>query len=304
MEAIVQRSAQARPARPGMKVLLTGASGFIGRHLQSALLAAGHTVVPISRRHGVDLAGLTSARDWLPHLAGVDRVIQAAGILAETRGQSFEILHVQAPCALFEACVEAGVPRVVQLSALGADVSAFSGYHRSKHAADEALRRLPLDAFVVRPSLVDGDGGASSTLFRRLARLPVLPVVGDGRQQIQPIRLDDLVATVMHGLDARSAGRTLDAVGPQAFGYTDWLQRLRAAQGLAPAPVLQVPVRLVHALMVAGRPFSPLLRVDNLRMLQAGNVADVTPLADFLGRMPGRVPAGARPDRIGKDAAR
>lgn len=284
----------AGPAGPGRKVLLTGASGFIGRHLQAALVAAGHTVVPVSRRHGMDLAGLTSASRWRPHLAGVDQVVQAAGIIGETCRQTFDLLHVQAPLALFEACVETGVKRVVQLSALGADAGAFSAYHRSKFTADEALRRLPIDSFVVRPSLVygdadddqDGGAGTSSALFRRLARWPRLPVVGDGRQAIQPIRLGDLVQTVMCCLHAQPAGRTLDAVGPEAITFADWLQRLRAVQGLPPARLLHVPPALVHALMRAGAPFSPMLRVDNLRMLQAGNVADVAPLAAFLGRMP------------------
>ncbi|MGY0193872.1 NAD-dependent epimerase/dehydratase family protein [Leptothrix sp. BB-4] len=283
------------PAGHGRKVLLTGASGFIGRHIQAALVAAGHTVVPVSRRHGVDLAGLTSASRWRPHLAGVDRVIQAAGIIGETGRQTFDLLHVQAPLALFEACVETGVTRVVQLSALGADAGAFSAYHRSKFTADEGLRRLPIDSFVLRPSLVYGEPGdadaegTSSALFRRLARWPCLPVVGDGRQAIQPIRLGDLVETVMRCLHAQPARRTLDAVGPEAITFADWLQRLRAAQGLPPARLLHVPPALVQALMRAGAPFSPMLRVDNLRMLQAGNVADVAPLAAFLGRMPGAV---------------
>lgn len=269
-----------------MKVLLTGASGFIGRYLHATLVAAGHAVVPVSRRHGLDLAGLTRPSAWRPLLAGVDGVINTAGIIGETRGQSFDVLHYRAPRALFEACAQAGVPRVVQISALGATESAFSAYHRSKHAADEVLRRLQLDWFVLRPSLVHGAGGASSTLFCRLARLPVTPVIGDGQQQIQPIRLDDLVATVMRCLTALPTRQTLDVVGPEVFDLATWLQRLRTAQGLAPAPVLHMPTRLIQGLMVLGQPLSPLLRTDNLRMLQAGNVADVAPLARFLGHPP------------------
>jgi len=66
----------------------------------------------------------------------------------------------------------------------------------------------------------------------------------------------------------------------------DWLQRLRVAQGLPPGRVCHLPHALVLGLTALCQPFSPLLRVDNLRMLQAGNVADVAPLAAFLGDMP------------------
>jgi len=276
-----------------MKILLTGASGFLGGHLMQALTRSGHRVTPVSRRHGLDLATACTPRAWAPLLDGVDVAINAAGILGQTPTQRFETLHVQAPCALFEACVLAGVGRVVQISALGADDGARSGYHRSKRAADRALLEQPLAGFVLRPSLVHGPGGASARTLRRLARWPVLPVVGNGLQQVQPVHVDDMVTTVLTCLHAPRLTAPLDVVGPEPMAWRSWMQRLRAAQGLPPAPVLQVPVPLVHALMTLGQPFSPLLRVDNLRMLQAGNVADVRPLAAFLGRLPG--PAD-RPD--------
>ncbi|MEY2690651.1 MAG: hypothetical protein RL375_4851 [Pseudomonadota bacterium] len=284
-----------------MKILLTGASGFIGGRLQEALTRCRHTVVPVSRRHGVDLKTLTTPSQWLPLLAGVEVVINAAGIIGETRGQSFDVLHRQAPQALFEACAAAGVSRVVQISALGADDQAFSAYHLSKRAADDLLRSGPLGWFVLRPSLVDGEGGASSALFRRLARLPLIPVIGNGHQQVQPVRLDDLVATLMRCLSAPKARQTIDVVGPEAFTFLDWLQRLRAAQGLPPGRVLHVPLAVAQGLTSLGQPFSPLLRGDNLRMLQAGNVGDVSPLVDFLGRMPEPVLATAldNPSRQG-----
>lgn len=272
-----------------MRILVTGASGFIGRHLSEALRHAGHQVVPVSRRDGIDLTGLTRPTLWLPYLEGVDVALNAAGIIGQTCGQSFHLLHDLAPRALFEACILAGVPRVVQISALGADETAFSAYHCSKRAADDGLRWSSLDWFVLRPSLVHGAGGASAEFFMRMARLPMIPVVGAGCQRIQPVRVDDVVAAVLRCLSAAPVRRTLDVVGPEVFTCSEWLQRLRAAQGLPPARLLHVPHALVHGLMALGQPFNPLLRPDNLRMLQAGNVADVAPLAEFLGRMPGSV---------------
>ncbi len=269
-----------------MRVLLTGASGFIGGHLAAALASTGHHVVPLSRRHGVDIARLSTPAAWRPLLQGIDAAVNAAGIIGETRSQRFETLHTRAPVALFQACAEAGVHRVVQISALGADERAFSAYHRSKRAADEALRGLPLQWFVLRPSLVQGPGGTSARLFALLARLPLVPVIGDGQQRIQPVHVDDVVETVLRCLTSEPARLTLDVVGPEVFTFAGWLQRLRAAQGLAPARLLHVPYGAALALAGLGGALSPMLRAENLRMLQAGNCADAWPLAQFIGRAP------------------
>jgi uncharacterized protein YbjT (DUF2867 family) len=269
-----------------MRVLLTGASGFIGRHLQQALLAAGHEVVPISRRYGVDFQQMLTVEHWLPHLQGVDAVINSVGIIAETQGRTFAALHQHAPMALFQACAAAGVKRVVQISALGADEQAFTPYQLTKKAADDALRSLPLDWFVLRPSLVYGAGGVSFKLFRTLATLPLIPLVGDGKQRIQPVHVSDVVATVLHCLHASPAQRTLDVVGAYPLSFVEWLQILRQQAGKSPARVLPIPLPLVMTSAFIGRFLIPMLHPDNLRMLQRGNTADVAPLVAFLGRMP------------------
>ncbi|MEN9502467.1 MAG: hypothetical protein RI964_1752 [Pseudomonadota bacterium] len=269
-----------------MRVLLTGASGFIGRHLQQALLAAGHEVVPISRRYGVDFQQMLTVERWLPHLQGVDAVINSVGMIAETQGRTFAALHQHAPIALFQACAAAGVKRVVQISALGADEQAFTPYQLTKKAADDALRSLPLEWFVLRPSLVYGAGGVSFKLFRTLATLPLIPLVGDGKQRIQPVHISDVVATVLHCLHASPVQRTLDVVGAYPLSFVEWLQILRQQAGKSPARVLPIPLPLVMTSAFIGRFLIPMLHPDNLRMLQRGNTADVAPLVAFLGRMP------------------
>lgn len=269
-----------------MKILLTGASGFIGGHILQTLEQAGHNIIPVSRHHGFDFRRMLTPEDWLPHLQGIEVVVNSVGIIAETRGQTFETLHHQAPAALFRACVMAGVPRVVQISALGADEQAFTPYQVSKKAADDVLRNLPLEWFILRPSLVYGDGGKSSAMFRFMASLPLIPLVGDGRQRIQPVHVSDVVATVMQCLQTASARRTLDVVGPEALTFVGWLQSMRQQLGKQPAPTLPIPLQLIMASAHLGRFLVPMLHPDNLRMLQQGNTADEQPLADFLGRMP------------------
>jgi len=269
-----------------MNILLTGASGFIGRNVAAALAAAGHRVRPASRANGVDFACLRAANDWRPLLAGIDAVINSVGIIGENRRQRFAALHTQAPQALFMACAQAGVRRVVQISALGADATAFSGYHLSKRAADDALRRLDLDGVVLRPSLVYGRGGGSAALFMRLATLPCIPVIGDGQQQLQPVHIRDVVAAVMRALQDEVPRQTVDVVGNETFAFAEWLQQMRLACGLPRGRLLPVPYRLAFALAHLGRHLVPIAQPENLRMLLKGYRSDAAALTRFLGRPP------------------
>lgn len=269
-----------------MKVLLTGANGFIGRNVAAALRAADHVIRPASRQQGVDFVTMHDPGRWMPLLDGVDAVINCVGIIGEYGPQAFGPLHTHSPIALFRACARAGVRRVVQISALGADDTAFSDYHLSKRAADDLLRQLDLDWCVLRPSLIYGRGGGSAALFRRLAGLPWLPVIGDGQQMLQPVHISDVVDTVMRALTVSDAKLTLDVVGPETVSFADWLRTMRAVQGASPARLVRIPYRIALPLAYCVRYLNPVIQPDNLRMLRAGYRADVRPLARFLGRMP------------------
>lgn len=269
-----------------MNILLTGASGFIGRNLSAALIQAGHRLKPICRRHGIDFRRMVAPTDWLPHLDGIDAVINCVGIIGESGPQRFLPLHTEAPIALFQACARAGIRRVLQVSALGADETAFSAYHLSKRTADDCLRSLDLDWFVLRPSLIYGLGGTSADLFMRLARLPLIPVIGDGQQQLQPIHICDVVTTVMHCLTAAQTRQTLNIVGNETLAFSEWLQQMRLAQGMPRARLLHIPYWLATVVATVGYRFSPMAHPENLRMLKAGYWADVLPLVHFLGRRP------------------
>lgn len=283
-----------------MRVLVTGATGFIGATLVEALAAAGHAVVlgardPARARRrfpqfdaiAVDFSRDTDPGDWLDRLHGIDAVINTVGLFREDAEQSFEQVHVRGPQALFTACVAGGVSRVVQLSALGADEAATTAYHRSKKQADAWLLALPLVATVLQPSLVFGPAGASSRLFMRLATLPLVPLPGGGRQLVQPLHVDDLVAAVLAVLVAPEPPRRLAVVGPRPLTLRDYLGCLRAALGLGRIRVLTVPMPLARAAAaLSGRSRIGLVDRDALAMLECGNTADVAPLQGLLGRSP------------------
>lgn len=288
-----------------MRILLIGNGGFLGSAIGHALRAAGHQVVGAGRSGqavAVDFMRDHAPSDWLPRLAGIDAVVNAAGILREQGGQTFEAIHVRAPCALFAACVRAGVRRVVQISALGADEAAASRYHLSKKQADDFLLALPVSACVLQPSLVYGAGGASARLFDGWATLPVLPLPGDGGQCVQPVALDDLCAAVTQLVEPAAPRGRLAAVGPRALALRDYLAELRAALGLPPARFLRVPMAAMRTLAaLGGRLPGALLDRDTLAMLERGNCADAAPFAALLGRPPHGpaefVPPGQAPPR-------
>lgn len=283
-----------------MRILLTGASGFIGRALIDALDSRGHTLVLAVRdpdaasrswpQHcalAVDFATDHRVADWADRLVGIDVVVNAVGIFRGHGDQTFEALHERAPRALFEACAAARIRHVVQISALGADAGAASAYHRSKRAADEALARLPVRSTVVRPSLVFAPDGASARWFSTLASLPLIPLPGRGGQCVQPLHLQDLAAAIVAIVESPQPPAELDAVGPEPMTLRDYLAALRHAMGLGPARFLPVPPAAMRAAAAVGERLpGSLLDRASLQMLERGNCADAAGIAAVLGRPP------------------
>ena len=284
-----------------MVVFLTGASGFIGRHLVDALLALRHQVVcavrdpsaaidPRCRYVAADFTRDLDPADWLPRLAGIDVAINAVGIIREHGAQTFDAIHSRAPQALFSACAAAGVRMVVQIAALGADERARSRYHLSKKEADDFLAGLALRSVIVQPSLVFGPGGTSARLFTALAGLPVIALPGRGEQMIQPVHIDDLRAAVAALPEyAEGSGQRVPIVGPQPMTLRTFLATLRNAMGFGRAYFLPIPMPLVRIAAQAGKILpGSLLDPETLQMLERGNTASAAQIKKLLGREPRR----------------
>ncbi|HET9445460.1 MAG TPA: NAD(P)H-binding protein [Steroidobacteraceae bacterium] len=271
---------------PTLTILIVGGSGFIGRRLADSLRAAGHTVMATTRREADFTRDLDPAA-WAPKLSGVDAVINAVGILREHGEQTFERVHERGPQALFSACASAGVRRVVQISALGAEHGA-TGYFRSKRRADEYLMRLPLNWTIVQPSLVFGVGGTSARLFTMMASLPIVALPGSGQQQVQPIHIEDLVQAIGAIVQRDDfARRRVSLVGPQALTLREFLARLRRVLGMPPARFIPIPLSFMRVIAAIAQ-FIPrsLLDRESLIMLEAGNTADPADTTGLLGRAP------------------
>ncbi len=283
-----------------MRVLVCGANGFIGSRVEQSLIRDGHQVVRgVSRRKAVgpndvaiDYATDTQVESWLPRLDGVDAVVNAIGVLRDSSSRPIRRVHEDAPKALWQACAQSGVRRVVQISALGvADASTV--YAQTKLAADQRLLELAesqnFSAVVVRPSVVFGRGGASSALFMALANLPVLvlpaPMV---TARVQPVAVDDLADGVAKLLgEHMSTAGVLAAVGAHEVGMSDWIASLRQQLGKSRAWMLPLPMPLTRlsAKMGDAVPGVPWCS-ETLAMLGSDNVAPVEAWEQVLGREP------------------
>ncbi len=285
-------------------ILITGATGFIGSHLATALADAGHRVVCAVKNPSTEnLEGRFSyisvdytcdfdINVWKTRLEGVDVAINAVGILREHGRQTFAALHDRAPRALFEACAATGV-KVVQISALGADEKARSRYHLSKKAADDALLDSWKRSVVVQPSLVYGRGGASARLFNLLASLPVIPLPGLGNQRIQPIHIDDLTDAITALVKTdRFLGCRIPLVGPKPLTLRCYLKELRRLMGLGAATFLRIPLPLIGATAQVTQWLGRgLMDIETWQILQRGNTADASSTRELLGHEPRSVSA-------------
>ncbi len=264
--------------------LVTGAGGFLAGFIIAALREHGWRVLRGVRSpeavdedaHHCDFERLREPRHWAPQLAGVDAVVNVAGILRETGTRRFDTIHHDAPLALAQACVDCGVRRFVQISALGD--STDGAFVTSKHRFDDALLGLPLSAVVLRPSVVYSASGSygGTSLLRALAAMPgVLLLPGDGEWLIQPLAAEDLAQLVVHALESGECG-AFEVGGPHPISLRAYQQRWRAWLRLPVARVVRIP----EALASLGVSLSEWLgrgpmAATTWRMLRRGNVTAI-----------------------------
>ena len=227
---------------------------------------------------------------WLPRLAGVDAVINAVGVLRDSAKQPMKLLLEQTPIALFSACQEAGVKRIVQISALGVDKGIETAYFQTRRAPEAYLNALPdnMRWLILRPSVIYGEDGASAKMFRFLAGLPVHSLPAGGKQRLQPVHIDDICAAVSRWLaDPDALSQTVAAVGLEATDMRGMLDSYRQQLQHSKALHISIPAFLIglSARMGDFIPASPLCS-DTLTMLNAGNTADVTEFTNLLGCSP------------------
>lgn len=224
-------------------VTVFGGSGFLGRYATRELVKAGYRVrVAVRRPHLAGDLRLAGTPGWVDivqanvrhkasiaaALDGADAVVNLVGILYEKGRQNFESAQREGAINVAEAAVAAGIQRLVQISAIGADPDADADYARTKGEAEQAVRDIMPGAVILRPSVVFGPEDDFFNRFASMASHPIstvapfLPAIGGGKSRVQPVYAGDVAEAVAAAVSREDAeGKTYELGGPVSYTFKE-----------------------------------------------------------------------------------
>lgn len=255
------------------RMLVTGASGFVGTHLVDRLTGRGHRVVAVSRRGRPEdraaegekvrwISADVTDPDQVAGLAeGCDAVVHLAGVRDDASGQAFVAVHVDATAHLLAEARRSGAERFVYMSSLGASPTG-TPFFRTKYEGEERVRRSGLDWVVLRSSAIFGPGDHfSSVAARWLSVCPVFPVPSTGGASLRPAAVEDVVDALCQAAEGeRIPMGTYLLAGPDDLSLEEAVRTVADVMGLrrwivsVPGPLAGRLFRLAERL---GLPTSP-----------------------------------------------
>ncbi len=279
-------------------ILITGGTGFIGRHLVARLATGGERVRIAARgERKADLPeGVEQARadvvsgEGLPEaMAGVEKVVNLVGVITEKGSQGFDAVIRGGTAGIVDEAERAGVKKLVYVSAIGAAPDPKFPYWHAKWQAEQAVTASRLNYTILRPSLVFGP---EDDFFNRLARLirrvPVVPVAGDGKTRFQPIWVEDVVSCIVASLGEGTHDReTLEIGGPEYFTYDEIIDLIgetlggRKRKAHLPLWLMRPAARVMQSLLP-----NPPVTTDQLAMLSKDNVTELDAVRRAFGFAP------------------
>ncbi|MEO1027701.1 MAG: complex I NDUFA9 subunit family protein, partial [Pseudomonadota bacterium] len=295
-------------------VTVFGGSGFIGQYTAQALVTAGYRVrVACRRPHLAGDVRMAGAPGWVDivqanirdrascdrAVEGADAVINLVGILYESGKQSFDGSQAAGAKNVAEAAAAAGITRMVQVSAIGADADSKANYARTKAEAEAAVREVLPSAVILRPSIVFGPEDDFFNRFADMAKNgPALPAIGGGHTMMQPVFAGDVADAIVKAvIDEELAGQTFELGGPRTYSMNELYdfiletidrKRFKASlpffiakpMGLMLGAIYKVPLINLGAAIFfrifpptsGGKFLAPPLTGDQVEMLKTDNV--------------------------------
>jgi NADH dehydrogenase len=268
-----------------MNVLVTGGDGFVGSYLCDELASRGHDVTALSRDPDpsvftedveTEMGDVTAYESIEGAFEGVDVVVNLVALspLFQPKGgdeKHFEI-HLGGTENAVRAAEEHGVPKIIQMSALGADPRGSTAYIRSKGQAEDVVRDSELDWVIFRPSVVFGEGGEFVSFTEQLTPPFLAPLPGGGRTRFQPIWVADLASMLADAIeDEEYDGEAYEIGGPEVLTLADVARMIQRAKGKS-VSIVPVPMSLAETGMSIADPI-PMVPFgsDQARSLQMDN---------------------------------
>jgi uncharacterized protein YbjT (DUF2867 family) len=284
-----------------MRVAVTGANGFVGRHVVARLLLGGHEVrALISERPGAEAELPDSGRGKLDirranvrrpeslggAFDGIDVVIHTVAVPTE-RKQKFAEVNVAGVAHVVAEARRAGVGRIVHMGALGADPASPYPYLRSKGEGEALVIGSGIAHVVLQPSLLFGEG---DDFFPRLAFsliFPLVPVPGDGKARFQPLHVDDIAQALVAAVERRDISGVHQIGGAEPVTYDEMLAETMRGTGRR-RPTLHVPVPLMKppAVVMGLVMEDPPVTVSQLDLLAVDNTPHPNALEPVFGVQP------------------
>lgn len=282
-----------------MRIAVTGANGFVGRTLTARLLQRHDVRALISERPGAESelprggAGMEVRRVDVRRAEtlrgafdGCDAVVHTVAVPTQ-RKQRFAEVNVRGVANVVDEARRAGIPRILHMSALGADPSSPFPYLKSKGEGQAIVAGSGLSHLVLRSSLLFGEG---DDFFPRLAFslvFPIVPVPGDGRSRFQPVHVDDIAQALALAIDRPELTGIYEVGGPEPLTYDDLLRETMNGTGRR-RPTLHLPVALMKppAFFMGLLMPDPPVTVEQLDLLAVDNTPRENALEPVFGVRP------------------
>ena len=240
----------------GRKIAVTGATGFVARHLRRHLSKNGASLVSISRKKFRPLAGEKPilTKDYaesLQEIRGADALIHLAGLGVRTADDTFDAVNRALTERIAGICRQSRVKRIIYLSGLGVSQSSQLEYFASKHKSERVLVQSGLDYTIFRPSYIVGRDDLLTRHLRRQARRGHITIPGSGKFLMQPILIEDAVRTIAESIASPKFSRKIfDLVGPEPLTYAEYARTFARQAG---ARVKRIPLETAYHDAVRGR---------------------------------------------------